>query len=236
MSGAAQFEIEEESDGRTLRLSGPYLVSTIGGIDQDLGSVAGPLARIDLSQVTEIDTVGAYVARSLAARHGGEVTGASERAERLMGAVSQDSAEASVLRKERGSGIELPPFPVDGPRGHDVSVANPERLDQIDGEAPEQDDPDLAKEVGDDSAWAVECCPDKLRTHCPGCVAERAVGNPGGGIELAAFNRAWKDPQPIVGVTRGPTDKAGRVGMVLEPLITLSRAPRLRGADARRDL
>ncbi|WP_370189705.1 MlaE family lipid ABC transporter permease subunit [Qipengyuania sp.] len=88
MGGFAEYELVEGDNGGTaLVLSGPYLVSTIGTIDQDLRDLEGPLATIDLSAITEIDTVGAWMARRLAHDHGAEITGASERAERLIGAL-----------------------------------------------------------------------------------------------------------------------------------------------------
>ena len=98
MSAGATYDIVEEDGARTLRLSGRYLVSTVGGIDQDLARIDGPVARVDLAEVTEIDTVGAWLAHSLARDHGGEVTGASDRAARLIGVVSRDSSRAGIHR------------------------------------------------------------------------------------------------------------------------------------------
>jgi phospholipid/cholesterol/gamma-HCH transport system permease protein len=96
MSDGATYDIVEEDGARALRLSGPYLVSTIGPINIDLARIDGPLARIDLTQVTEIDTAGAWLAHSLARDHSSEVTGASERAARLIGVVSQDTSRADI--------------------------------------------------------------------------------------------------------------------------------------------
>ena len=79
-----------------LVLSGPYLVSTIGAIDQDLRTLEGPIARIDLAGVNEIDTVGAWTATSLSATHEAEIAGASERAERLIEALKNVRAEEEI--------------------------------------------------------------------------------------------------------------------------------------------
>ncbi|MGV2495431.1 ABC transporter permease [Pelagerythrobacter aerophilus] len=88
MKDGAFFEVEDGgADGARLVLSGPYLVSTIGAVDRDLRSIEGDLATVDLSDVSEIDTVGAWVAGSLAKRHNAEIVGASERAQRLLKAV-----------------------------------------------------------------------------------------------------------------------------------------------------
>lgn len=87
MTEGAEFSIEDADGGQRLLLRGPYLVSTIGAVDPELRELAGPLSAIDLSGVSEIDTVGAWIACSLARATGAEITGASERAKRLIGAV-----------------------------------------------------------------------------------------------------------------------------------------------------
>jgi phospholipid/cholesterol/gamma-HCH transport system permease protein len=96
MSDGADFTIEEEGGTRRITLAGNYLVSTIGPIDTRLMAVEGPLAEIDLSQVREIDTVGAWMALGLSRKTGGEIVGASERAKRLIGALSRTEAEGPV--------------------------------------------------------------------------------------------------------------------------------------------
>ena len=87
MTGLAQYELIEGDGGATLALSGPYLVSSIGAVDEDLRALGGDIARVDLSNVSEIDTVGAWMACSLAGDHDAEIVGASERAQRLIGAL-----------------------------------------------------------------------------------------------------------------------------------------------------
>ena len=105
MSEGAQFRLEErEGGGRTLVLSGPYLVSTIGAVDRDLLELDGGFDRIDLSEVSEIDTVGAFVTGGLASEHSAEITGASERAARLMKAIQRSDEPADVAAPRR------PPF------------------------------------------------------------------------------------------------------------------------------
>ena len=96
MSDGAEFTIEGEGAGRRIALSGNYLVSTIGPIDTQLRAIEGPLSQIDLSHVREIDTVGAWMALGLSRKTGGEIVGASERAERLIGALSKTEAEGPV--------------------------------------------------------------------------------------------------------------------------------------------
>ncbi|WFL78091.1 ABC transporter permease [Altererythrobacter arenosus] len=101
MSEGAQFSIEQGEGGeQVLALSGPYLVSSIGAIDNALDSIAEPFTRIDLSGVTEIDTVGAWIACRLSSHHGAEIVGANDRAERLIRAI-RGTGEGVQLTPER---------------------------------------------------------------------------------------------------------------------------------------
>ena len=97
MSGGAEFSLEEDDNGRvTLRLSGAYLISTIGAIDQDLLAIEQAVAVLDLSGVTEMDTVGAWVVCQLSAQHGVQMSGANERAKRLVAAVHTARNDADI--------------------------------------------------------------------------------------------------------------------------------------------
>ena len=97
MSGGAEFSIEHDSGGAArLVLTGPYLVSTIGAIDQDLARIEGEFDEIDISGVTEIDTVGAWVALQLASRLYAEISGADDRAQRLLKAVGTARSDADI--------------------------------------------------------------------------------------------------------------------------------------------
>lgn len=88
MSGFAEYELDEGGDGgAVLVLSGPYLVSTIGSVDEELRAIDSQVAQIDLSNISEIDTVGAWMAHKLADDHEAEIVGASERAQRLIDAL-----------------------------------------------------------------------------------------------------------------------------------------------------
>ncbi len=101
MKDGAFFEVEDGgAGGARLVLSGPYLVSTIGAVDSDLRSIEGDLATVDLSNVSEIDTVGAWIASSLAKRHNAEIIGASERAQRLLAAV-EPAGDGADIRAPR---------------------------------------------------------------------------------------------------------------------------------------
>jgi len=97
----AEFYLDAGGDGPPrLVLSGPYLVSTIGMIDRELRGIEMPVDLIDLSGVTEIDTVGAWTASQLA--HAARIVGANSRAERLMRALDA-SGEADSVHPPRES-------------------------------------------------------------------------------------------------------------------------------------
>jgi len=100
MSDGADFRVEEGQGDRRLVLTGNYLVSTIGPIDQDLLGIDEKVAEIDISGVREIDTVGAWIALRLSRQTGGKVVGADERAERLIQAVS-DTETGGLVEPER---------------------------------------------------------------------------------------------------------------------------------------
>jgi len=96
MAGLAEYELEQGQEGAVLTLSGPYLVSTIGEVDEELRDLEGPIAKVDLANVSEIDTVGAWVACQIAGEHEAEIVGASDRAKRLLGALEGLSGDYDI--------------------------------------------------------------------------------------------------------------------------------------------
>ena len=96
MNAGAEFTIDEGGGRRRLVLSGNYLVSTIAPVDRSLRGIDAPLAEIDLSRVREIDTVGAWVVLTVARRTGAKVSGANERAARLIEALGDTEPEDQV--------------------------------------------------------------------------------------------------------------------------------------------
>jgi phospholipid/cholesterol/gamma-HCH transport system permease protein len=93
----ADFTAEANADGAvTVALSGPMVVSSIGRLDAALRGLEGPVAHLDLSQVGEIDTVGAWSIWRLARDTGAEITGASDKAERLISAVHRSRSEMPI--------------------------------------------------------------------------------------------------------------------------------------------
>ncbi|GAO55063.1 MULTISPECIES: ABC transporter permease [unclassified Novosphingobium] len=110
MRALADFTIQpgdagtEEAGGATLAFSGEMLVSSVGAIDARLRALDEPIARIDLSDVERMDTVGAWTVWRLAQEQGAEIVGARSEAERLIAAVGQAG--------ENDSGVSAPRLPL----------------------------------------------------------------------------------------------------------------------------
>jgi phospholipid/cholesterol/gamma-HCH transport system permease protein len=92
MAMAAEYGFEGEGSTAVLYLRGRFTLARIGEIHDALqGDVAerGTIARIDLSGIERIDTVGAWVVERLVKSTGARVVGASPEAEILIDAVSR---------------------------------------------------------------------------------------------------------------------------------------------------
>jgi phospholipid/cholesterol/gamma-HCH transport system permease protein len=97
MQKAAQYTLDEEgAAGTRLVLSGHLTLASIAPIDRAVSAIAGPVDSVDLSQVDEIDTVGAWVVCRFAKRLNCDITGASPAAERLLSAVRDIDATGSM--------------------------------------------------------------------------------------------------------------------------------------------
>ena len=116
MRNMADFSLETGAEGSVaVALKGPLLVSSIGWLDARLGTVSEPVARVDLTEVSDIDTAGAWLAWRFARGHDAEICGASDKAQRLIAAVSQSSGNgeakpkrpATLLRVMESTGDKL---------------------------------------------------------------------------------------------------------------------------------
>ena len=108
MDHEPHFTLKAGNDGAsTLALSGVLLVSTIAAVDVELRAVehggegaSGKVTAIDMAGVVEIDTAGAWLVCRLAQSCGAEITGAGDKATRLIAAVRaalpEDAMTASV--------------------------------------------------------------------------------------------------------------------------------------------
>lgn len=90
-----------ENGGATLAFSGPMTVTSIGPIDARIRDVPGPLAKIDMTGVTRIDTVGAWVAWRVARRTGAQIVNCKPEAERLIAAISKADDNREPVAAER---------------------------------------------------------------------------------------------------------------------------------------
>lgn len=89
-------EQTDEAGGLTLAFSGPLIVATAGPLDRRLRTMAGPVVRVDLADVPEIDTVGAWIVWRLIRDHEAELTGASDEAHRLIAAVHRARSDGPI--------------------------------------------------------------------------------------------------------------------------------------------
>ena len=114
MRQLADYSLSGEGSGdASVTLSGPLNVAGVGALDARLRALAGPFATVDLSQVTAIDTVGAWIAWRLARDTGAEITGESEEAGRLIKAVSRSEGEHAI-EPDRAELVERVPEAVGG--------------------------------------------------------------------------------------------------------------------------
>lgn len=94
----AEFTIAEGDDGaRGLVLTGPLIVSTIGRLDAELRGSGERFGHIDLSQVGEVDTVGAWIVWRVARDSGADIVGASDKARRLIAAVHRNELDEAEV-------------------------------------------------------------------------------------------------------------------------------------------
>lgn len=95
MVARADFEQKDGADGVEIHFHGRLTLARLGDLPQRLGHV-GPIARLDLSQLERIDTIGAWLVTRTARDHDAQVTGASEDAARLLGALAKVSSDYHV--------------------------------------------------------------------------------------------------------------------------------------------
>lgn len=103
MRATADFTIEpgDGEAGGTLKFSGPMTVASLGVVDSGLRAIDQSIARIDLSGVTRIDTVGAWTAWSLSQRLDAKIIGCKQEAERLIAAISKADDNRAQIEPER---------------------------------------------------------------------------------------------------------------------------------------
>lgn len=89
MAKAADFTEEQLADGgSTLRFSGNLAIAQIGDLDMRLQNLPDGVAKLDLSAIEHIDTVGAWLIYRTSRDRDAEIIGADNDAKRLIDAIS----------------------------------------------------------------------------------------------------------------------------------------------------
>ena len=106
MTGAmrvlANFTTHDSPDGgTTLAFQGPLVVSSVGAMDQRLRALPDTLREIDLAEVQEIDTVGAWIVWRLSRETDAKIVSCSETAQRLIDAIKKSDDNREAIRDHR---------------------------------------------------------------------------------------------------------------------------------------
>lgn len=92
----AEYTLEEKGGRLTVVITGPLVVSSIGMLDPQLRELEEPVQFVDISGVSRIDTVGAWLVHRLKRDHSAQVLGASEQADILLEAVESCESTAAI--------------------------------------------------------------------------------------------------------------------------------------------
>lgn len=84
MNFEADFAELDERGERIVRFSGRLTIARIGDVPQRLDALDHSPAKIDISAVERVDTVGAWIVYKLSRDHGAEITGAGDHARQLI--------------------------------------------------------------------------------------------------------------------------------------------------------
>ncbi len=103
----AEYSIEEAGGRATVTITGPMVVSGVGEIDPQLRDITDSIQTIDISGVSRIDTVGAWIIFRFAQRTGADVVGTSEQAEVLLDAVEECESEAAIAPPRRRNAKQI---------------------------------------------------------------------------------------------------------------------------------
>jgi phospholipid/cholesterol/gamma-HCH transport system permease protein len=86
----------EADDAGTLRFAGRLTLASIGDLPERLDRVAAPVLRLDLTQVTNIDTVGAWLIHRFARDRRASIEGLSADGEHLLAQVRHADAPVKI--------------------------------------------------------------------------------------------------------------------------------------------
>jgi phospholipid/cholesterol/gamma-HCH transport system permease protein len=96
MSSAADFRQSVDGDRRAIVFTGDLTLARIGDLPQRLESIQDTDLLLDLSQVSRVDTVGAWLVHRLVRDRNAEVVGASEHTAVLLEKVAQSDKPVKV--------------------------------------------------------------------------------------------------------------------------------------------
>ena len=89
MSDLADFRVDGSAEARVLHFSGRMTMNGIGTLPARIDAVSGHVKAFDLSSVTRIDTLGAWLVHRHSERLGAEIVAESKDARRLIELVSE---------------------------------------------------------------------------------------------------------------------------------------------------
>jgi phospholipid/cholesterol/gamma-HCH transport system permease protein len=92
----AAYSLEESDGRRTLVVTGPLLISTVGALDRELRAFESEVDTVDISHSGTIDTVGAWTVLRFARERGAEIVGANKQAGQLLQAVEEAESTAAI--------------------------------------------------------------------------------------------------------------------------------------------
>ena len=109
MRQLAELTIRPDDGGTvTVAFAGPLVVASIGGLDPELRALPDSVSHIDMTAVTAIDTVGAWLVWRTMRDTGADIAGETEEARRLIDAVSCAKGDAAI-RPDRVEIVERVP-------------------------------------------------------------------------------------------------------------------------------
>jgi phospholipid/cholesterol/gamma-HCH transport system permease protein len=96
MEQTVDFHEERDGDLAVLRFTGRLTLARLGDLPKRLEALSAPPARIDLSDVERIDTVGAWIIHKLCGDYGASVVGASDATHLLLRKVAAADKHVKV--------------------------------------------------------------------------------------------------------------------------------------------
>ena len=103
MTGTADFTHERDAGGDVLRFSGVLALAKLDDLPDRLRAFDGPVARVDLSGVEHIDTIGAWIVHRFAAEKGATIEGLDPDGAHLLAQVEQADQPVEIRPAHVGS-------------------------------------------------------------------------------------------------------------------------------------